>query len=192
MNIYNLLCICQTVSIHGWLYFSIVNDVSFVIAVEYCHTSNISRTFVGNKMVDHSDVVGASPFGAAPTTSSFSTSIYCTKTTARWDWETYKFYDLVHLILGVWWYIDFATSWMPVFSGYQSIYCCVMFTQQLCTPEIYHIVILHCIAFEMNTVVTDSSGLTHWGHDEMAAIFQMTFSNAFSSMKMYEFRLKVH
>ena len=36
-------------------------------------TSNITRTLVGNKLVDHSDVVGASPFGAAPTTSSFST-----------------------------------------------------------------------------------------------------------------------
>ena len=35
--------------------------------------SNIRRTSVGNKIVDHSDVVGASPVGAAPTTSSFST-----------------------------------------------------------------------------------------------------------------------
>ena len=34
---------------------------------------NISHTLVGAKMVDHSDVVGASPVGAAPTTSSFST-----------------------------------------------------------------------------------------------------------------------
>ena len=39
----------------------------------YRNTSNISRTFVGNKIVDNSDVVGASPVGAAPTTSSFST-----------------------------------------------------------------------------------------------------------------------
>ena len=36
-------------------------------------TSNISRTLVGNKIADNSDVVGASPVGAAPTTSSFST-----------------------------------------------------------------------------------------------------------------------
>ena len=35
--------------------------------------SNIRRTLVGNKNVDHSDVVGASPVGAARTTSSFST-----------------------------------------------------------------------------------------------------------------------
>ena len=39
----------------------------------YRKTSNISRTFVGNAIVDNSDVVGASPVGAAPTTSSFST-----------------------------------------------------------------------------------------------------------------------
>ena len=36
-------------------------------------TSNIRRTLLGNIIVDHSDVVGASPIGAAPTTSSFST-----------------------------------------------------------------------------------------------------------------------
>ena len=39
----------------------------------YRQVSNISRTLVGNKIVDHSDVVGTSPVGAAPTTSSFST-----------------------------------------------------------------------------------------------------------------------
>ena len=39
----------------------------------YRKISNISRTLLGNKIVDHSDVVGASPVGAAPTTSSFST-----------------------------------------------------------------------------------------------------------------------
>ena len=39
----------------------------------YRRVSNIERTLVGNKIVDHSDVVGASPVGAAPTTSSFST-----------------------------------------------------------------------------------------------------------------------
>ena len=40
---------------------------------KYRKTSSISRTLVGNKIVDNSDVVGASPVGAAPTTSSFST-----------------------------------------------------------------------------------------------------------------------
>ena len=40
---------------------------------KYRETSNISRTLLGNKIFDHSDVVGASPVGAAPTTSSSST-----------------------------------------------------------------------------------------------------------------------
>ena len=39
----------------------------------YRKTSNVSRTLVGNTIVDYSDVVGASPVGTAPTTSSFST-----------------------------------------------------------------------------------------------------------------------
>ena len=39
----------------------------------YRQVSNIRRILVDNKIVDHSDVVGASPVGAAPTTSSFST-----------------------------------------------------------------------------------------------------------------------
>ena len=34
--------------------------------------------------------------------------------------------------------------------------------------------------------------LTHWGLDKMAAIFQATFINAFSWMKMYESRLRFH
>ena len=46
-------------------------------------------TLVGNKIVDHSDVVGSSPIGAAPTTSSFPTyhlaSKDWAKTTARWN-----------------------------------------------------------------------------------------------------------
>ena len=39
----------------------------------YRQTPNICRSLVGNKFVVHSDVVGASPVGAAPTTSSFLT-----------------------------------------------------------------------------------------------------------------------
>ena len=39
----------------------------------YRQVSNISRTLVGNRIVDNSDVVAASPVGAAPITSSLST-----------------------------------------------------------------------------------------------------------------------
>ena len=34
--------------------------------------------------------------------------------------------------------------------------------------------------------------LTHWGRDEMNNISWTTFSNVFSSMKVFEFRLKFH
>ena len=44
-------------------------------------------------------------------------------------------------------------------------------------------------------LVNNCSGhdsLTHWGQDKMAAIFQTTFSNEFSWMKMFKFRLRFH
>ena len=52
----------QNVAFHEWW-----------VTWKYRQVSNIRRTLVGNQIVDHSDVVGASPVGAAPTTSSFST-----------------------------------------------------------------------------------------------------------------------
>ena len=60
---------------------------ALVPIVIYRKVSSIKRTLVGNKIVDHSDEVGASPVGAAPTTSTFSTeqlvSMDWAKTTAR-------------------------------------------------------------------------------------------------------------
>ena len=55
------------------LYGQIVNPST--LGIYECHyhryrqTSNISRTTVGNEIVDHSDVVGALPVCAAPTIS---------------------------------------------------------------------------------------------------------------------------
>ena len=45
----------------------------WAVELNYRKTSNIRRTLVVNNIVNHSDVVGASSVGAAPTTSSFST-----------------------------------------------------------------------------------------------------------------------
>ena len=44
----------------------------------------------------------------------------------------------------------------------------------------------------MHMVSLGHNELTHWGRDEMNNISQTTFSNVFSSMKMFEFRLKFH
>ena len=50
-----------------------VNIETSLCAWNYRQTSNIRHTLEGNKTVDHSDVVGASPADVAPTTSSLST-----------------------------------------------------------------------------------------------------------------------
>ena len=47
--------------------------INKLLSNTYSKTSNISCNLVGNKIVDHSDVVGASSVDAAPTTTSFST-----------------------------------------------------------------------------------------------------------------------
>ena len=43
---------------------------------KYRQVSNIRGTILGNKIVDHPDVVGSAPVGAAPTTSSFSNNTW--------------------------------------------------------------------------------------------------------------------
>ena len=54
--------------VEGLIFFKLI------FFVERCYILiEILLNLVGNKIVDHSDVVGASPVGAAPTTSSFST-----------------------------------------------------------------------------------------------------------------------
>ena len=57
-------------------------DPSIVIYNNYRQLSNIRRTSVGHKIVDHSDVVGAAPVG-------------------RMRRKTSKFGDLVRLILEI-------------------------------------------------------------------------------------------
>ena len=78
----------------------------------YRQVSNIRRILVGNKIVDHSDVVGASPVGAAPTASSFSTWHLAprdsAKTAPRQYENLFKCWDLVRLILETWRYVLFS------------------------------------------------------------------------------------
>ena len=61
----------------------------------YRKTSNIRCTLVGNKIIDHSYVVGALPVGAAPTTSSFSiwylASMDLGNNNCKTRWETFQF-----------------------------------------------------------------------------------------------------
>ena len=63
---------------------------------------NINRTLVGNEVVDHSDVVGASPVDVAPTTSSFFI-----KHMASMDWANNTSKALWYLIIAWNGFIDF-------------------------------------------------------------------------------------
>ena len=84
-----------------WLQRNLSFDDLFCTLIVYliytiCHeTSDIRRVLVGKKLVDLSDVVGASPVGVDPTTSSFSTyhlaSMDWAKTTTRWDENNLSF-----------------------------------------------------------------------------------------------------
>ena len=58
---------CQNPFGRRWL------DIDIDVDKTYRQAYNIIHTPVGKRIVDHSDVVGASPVGVAPTTSSFST-----------------------------------------------------------------------------------------------------------------------
>ena len=46
--------------------------------------------------------------------------------------------------------------------------------------------------WRLQLLLPEATELTHWGRDKMVDIFQTTFSNAFSWMKMHEFRLRFH
>ena len=64
----------------------------------YCQVSNIRGTLVGNKIVDHSDLVGASLVGAAPTISSFWTWHL-----AQGEWaKKAAIWDEKYLSFGIW------------------------------------------------------------------------------------------
>ena len=78
----------------------------------YHQTYDISRIPLGNKIVDHSDVVGAAPTGDAPTTSTNNIFIldlaHCFNEVGKDSYKTrrgiFKFWDLVGLISEVLWY----------------------------------------------------------------------------------------
>ena len=77
----------------------------FYVNAFYRRVSNIRRNLVVKKIVDHSDVVGTSPVGAAPTTSSILDLtpgfIGLGKDNCATRRETFKFGDLVRLIFEI-------------------------------------------------------------------------------------------
>ena len=84
--------------LYVFLKWVLIGSGNGLVQLWYHQTSKINHTLVGNTIVDHSDVVGAPPVGAAPTASSFSTwhlaSMDWTKTTASRNER--------HLRFGIW------------------------------------------------------------------------------------------
>ena len=80
-----------------------------------------------------------------------------------------------------WW---FETLSLPLWRH------CNGWSRFLITSRLPHDVIPYYIRDPKN--LTALQIITHWGRDKIAAIFQMTFSNAFSWMKTNEFRLRFH
>ena len=128
----------------------------------YHKTSNIRRTLIGNKIVDHSDVVGAAPVGAAPTTSSFSTwqlaSRQFGKDSRKTVRESFKCWDLVRLILETWRYLS------------QSILVAILLTIRLWlvhkkTDWHYHTPAIDCKPTGAGRFTTAHTGLLALGND---------------------------
>ena len=61
-----------------------------------------------------------------------------------------------------------------------------------CGDVLLSIKIGFCIYVLAKPQLQLGDGLTHWGRKKIDAILQTTFSNAFSWMKMFEFRLQFH
>ena len=76
----------------------------------------------------------------------------------------------------------------PMLTSHQS--CCVAFTWE--QMNFSRIMYLQIAFSKLLPYLPGASELTYWGRKKMAAICQTTFSNAFSWMRMYEFRLKFH
>ena len=77
--------------------------------------SNIGHTFLGNKIVYHSDVAGAAPTGRRCSNYIFIIDLAsgfnrlcknCCKTRR----ETFKLWEVVPLILETWWYVSFTEN----------------------------------------------------------------------------------
>ena len=132
----------------------------------YCQISNIRRTLVGNIIVDHSDSCSI----ACQRCSNYIFILDLTPGFNRlyrdncktWR-KTLKFWDLVPLILEIWWYMYYCESIMRL---YIDLVC--LEYAKLC-----------------------GEGCTYWGQDKMAAIWQ-TFSNSLSWIKIFEFSLQFH
>ena len=138
-----------------------------------CQTSNISRIFVGNSIVDHSVVVGASPAALL--------QLHLHSKLNPWfQWvraETTARRDKKHLNVGI---------WCVLYKKFNGRCCDRMFMQTAayhCKNTRYFSFIFHVGYAEINMLF-----LTHWDRVKIANDIWY----AFSWMKVHEFRIRFH
>ena len=117
----------QGISSHNviflWILYHWHHQLMNMVWDNYRKTSNIRHTLGGNKIVDHSDVVGASNVSPAPTTSSFSTWHLASRDSAKKaarQYENLLSWDLVHVILETWRYYTFRFDISTNFTRFSS------------------------------------------------------------------------
>ena len=77
-----------------------------------------------------------------------------------------------------------------IWFAFLNITCIVHHAEDgFCFPSLCFRLIWCCM---LHSLTWSHLNLTHWGQDKMAVFSQTTFSNAFCSMKMFEFRLHFH
>ena len=96
--------VCKMVPI--WLQSPCYSKSNQQLKKTCCQTFNISRTLVDNKLADHSDVVGASPVSLRCSNYIFILDLTpglngLRKGNCKMRWESFKFCDLVWLILEI-------------------------------------------------------------------------------------------
>ena len=147
--------------------------------------------------VENEDVVGAAPTGDAPTTSEWSTILLPTK--VRLILETLRYIHLWQMVVCNYLSmlnVNEVKTWMSNYPPHKTmdiiIYPGHYLSETMLVKEAPRGEIMS-VAF---TKLRQSPGLfdllTYWGRDEMNNILQATFSNVYSSMKMFEFRLRFH
>ena len=94
--------------------------------------------------------------------------------------------SLIHLVLSLW----EKKRWRPpdIFLEHSVCFRVV----DACTCYVSHDSHSQVSMMAADVLVPKRPVITHWGRNKMAAILQTTFSNAFSWMKMYAFRLKFY
>ena len=140
----------------------------------YRYTSNIKRTIAGNKLVDHLDVVGASPDGVAPTTSSFSTERLASTDWAKTTAGRHEYRDMVRLLLKI------------LRLSYFVCGCNVAWKHSLLSMRILWVIIRSCLKYNGDSVNVVSEYSHVFWHKYQRTILWRNIYNTILQLRIYK------